>query len=73
MSDKMSDNAKMSDKKYRDALLAHLTDNGEISTAEAAAIIGRTQKTARRVLLQLVEEGIVMVSGANRNRKYTVK
>ena len=73
MSDKMSDNDEMSDKQYRDALLAHLAGNGEISAAEAAVIIGRSSKTARRVLLKLVEEGAVMVSGANRNRKYKAR
>ncbi|MDR1328781.1 MAG: putative DNA binding domain-containing protein [Oscillospiraceae bacterium] len=70
MSDKMSDNRAMSDKKYRDALLAHLADKGEISASEAAAIIGRTAKTARRVLLQLVGEGVVAATGGNRNRRY---
>lgn len=73
----MSDNGKasdkMSDNNYRSALLAHLTENGEISATEAAEIIGRTTKTARRVLLQLVEEGIVVVTGANRNRKYKIR
>jgi predicted ArsR family transcriptional regulator len=67
---KMSDNRAVSDKKYRDALLAHLSDNGEISASEAAAIIGRTAKTARRVLLQLVGEGVVAATGGNRNRRY---
>ena len=70
----VSDNGKMankmSDNKYRSELLAYLAENGAISATEAAAIIGRTAKTARRVLLQLVDEGVVMATGANRNRKY---
>ncbi|MDR1961702.1 MAG: putative DNA binding domain-containing protein [Gracilibacteraceae bacterium] len=70
MSDKMSDKSNTADKKYSDALLAHLADNGEISTAEAASIIGRSTKTARRVLLQLAREGLVRPTGGNRNRKY---
>ena len=68
----MSDNGIMSDKKYRAALISYLSKNGEISATEAAAIIGRTAKTARRVLLQLVDEGIIVATGANRNRKYKI-
>jgi ATP-dependent DNA helicase RecG len=68
----MSDNDKMSDKKCRSALLSCLAKNGEISATEAAAIIGRTAKTARRLLLQLSNEGIVVATGANRNRKYKI-
>jgi ATP-dependent DNA helicase RecG len=73
VSDKVSDNYVVSDKKHRAAILSHLINNGEISATEAAAIIGRTAKTARRVLLQLVDEGIVAATGANRNRKYKYK
>jgi ATP-dependent DNA helicase RecG len=65
---KMSD--KMSDKRYRDIILTYLANNAEISAAEAAEIIGRTAKTARRVLIQLVDEGVVITTGANKNRKY---
>jgi predicted ArsR family transcriptional regulator len=70
LSDKISDKYNVSDKVYRNALLARLTTNGEVSASEAAVIIGRSAKTARRVLLQLVDEGIVAATGANRNRKY---
>jgi ATP-dependent DNA helicase RecG len=72
MSDKMSDNGKMSDKKYHDALLTYLAQNGEISAAEAGRITGRSDKTARRILLQLVDEGLVAATGANRNRRYKI-
>jgi len=74
LSDKPSDNDEMSDnlsdKAYREAILTYLTENGEIGTAEAGDLIGRSPKTARRVLLQLVSEGVVVATGANRNRKY---
>ena len=70
LSNKMPDNEGMSVNKYRDALRTYLVGNIEISAAEAATIIGRTPKTARRVLLQLVSEGTVIATGANRNRKY---
>ena len=73
MFNKMSDNHAASDKGYRSALLKYLVEHGEISATEAAVIIGRTAKTARRVLLQLVDEGIVTATGANRNRKYQIR
>jgi ATP-dependent DNA helicase RecG len=73
LSDKMSDKHSVSDKKYRSKLLDHIARNGEISAAEAAEIIGRSTKTARRVLLQLIDEGAVTAIGANRNRKYQIK
>jgi len=71
LSDIMSDKV-VSDNIHRQTILAHLTDHGEISTAEAAKLIGRSPETARRVLSQLVKEGIVVATGANRNRKYGV-
>jgi len=70
MSDNVSDNWNVSDKAHREKILAHLAINGEISASEAAKIIGRNPKTARRVLLELANEGIVATTGANRNRKY---
>jgi len=68
MSDKMSD--KVSDNTYRMLILSYLEQNGEISAAVAADLIGRNPKTARRALLQLVDEGFVIMAGANRNRTY---
>jgi len=70
MSDNMSDNGQMSDKNVREVLLAHLRNNGEITAAEAARVIGRSIPTARRVLSGFVAEGLALASGANRNRKY---
>jgi ATP-dependent DNA helicase RecG len=64
LSDKMSNNT------YRSALLTYLEKYSEINSAIAAGLIGRDQKTARRVLLQLIKEGIIIAIGANRNRKY---
>jgi ATP-dependent DNA helicase RecG len=71
MSDKaaeMSDNA--SDNKYRERIIAYLSEKGEASAAEIAKIIGRNPKTARRTLLRLEDERVITATGANRNRKY---
>jgi predicted ArsR family transcriptional regulator len=73
MDDKMNDKYSVSDKKHRPTLLAYLAKKGEISATEAAEFIGRSAKTARRVLLQLADEGVVTATGANRNRKYQIK
>ncbi len=67
VSDKVSDNGS------RELLIAHLTGNGDISASEAAQLIGSSAKTARRLLLRLAEEGIVSVTGANRNRRYKLE
>jgi ATP-dependent DNA helicase RecG len=77
LSDKMSDNAilsdKMSDKNSRNALLTYLRGNGEVTAADAAKVLNRSVQTARRVLSGLVADGVVIASGANRNRKYRAK
>ena len=70
MSDKVTDKLVKPAKQNRDALLAYLAQNGEISAAETAEIIGRSVKTAQRVLRQLADEGAVLATGANKNRKY---
>jgi len=74
LSNKMNDNSilndKMNDNDGRKLILKHLDDNNEISVTVAAMIIGRSHSTARRMLLSLVEEGIVVATGRNRNRRY---
>jgi len=73
-SDNLSNNEEMSDKKsdkvYRDVILAYLSENSHINTADAAILIGRNPKTAQRVLIKLADEGIVSATGANKNRIY---
>ena len=69
----MSDNDKTSDKTTREKLLSYLRGNGEITAVEAARIIGRSAQTARRLLSELVVDGVVIATGANRNRKYREK
>jgi ATP-dependent DNA helicase RecG len=67
MSDNVSDNIR------QQAILAYLSEHGEINAATTAKIIGRSPETARRLLSQLADEGIVVASGANRNRVYRLK
>ena len=74
---KMSDNKVMNDNlgdnEVCKSILTYITHNGSISTAQAAQVIGRSHSTARRVLVQLVSEDVLVPSGANRNRIYCMK
>jgi ATP-dependent DNA helicase RecG len=73
MSDKTKTGDKMSDKTTRDKLLEYLRGNGEVTAAEAAAIVDRATSTARRLLTELVADGLAVATGANRNRRYMAK
>ena len=74
LSDKVSDNVSdkylMSDKVHRQRILSYMAENKEINAATTAKLIDRSPGTARRVLAQLVQEGVLTISGANRNRVY---
>lgn len=72
-SDKMSDNAAVSDKNYHETIISYLEKHGEIKVAIAAEIIDRSLPTARRVLARLVEKGVLIPMGANKNRRYKRK
>jgi predicted HTH transcriptional regulator len=52
--------------------IPYLLTNGEVTPADAARIIGKSDRTARRVLQQLVDNREVVATGAKRNRKYKV-
>jgi ATP-dependent DNA helicase RecG len=66
---KMSDNRNSSDK-MSDKIVDFLSKNDEIDAKTTAELIGRSPETARRFLSQLVKDGVIVATGANRNRKY---
>ena len=72
VSDKMSDNKFVNDNVRRQAILGYLAEHGEINAAAAAAVIERSPQTARRMLSQLANEGLIVAFGANRDRKYKI-
>ena len=76
ISDNMRGNAvvsdNMKDSARRKLILEYLHKNNEVSATTATHIIGRSPTTARRVLFQLIREGLVITTGANRNRKYKI-
>jgi predicted ArsR family transcriptional regulator len=68
----MSEKNLASNNTRRELILAYLYKNNEVSATNAAKIIGRSPTTARRVLSQLISEGLVVTTGENRNRKYKI-
>ena len=78
VNDKVGDNQILNDNQNdnsedRKRILAYIVQNGVISTTQAAQTIERSHSTARRVLLQLVSESLLVSSGANRNKTYRLK
>ncbi|MDR2719629.1 MAG: putative DNA binding domain-containing protein [Nitrososphaerota archaeon] len=76
--DKVNDNQNLNDNlndnsEDRKRILAYIVQNGVISTTQAAQTIERSHSTARRVLLQLVSENLLVSTGANRNKTYRLK
>ena len=71
LNDKMND--KLNDNEVRKRIISFVNANGTISTAQAATTIGRSHSTARRVLLQLVDDSILDSTGANKNKVYRLK
>ena len=70
VSDKVSDY--VSDNTTRQMILAYIEAHGEINATIAAGLIERSPGTARRVLSRLVDEGVIVAIGANRNRRYKI-
>jgi ATP-dependent DNA helicase RecG len=73
VSDKSSASDKTSDNAHKQAIILHLKNHGEINAATTAKIIDRSPATARKVLSQLVNDDILVASGANKNRVYRLK
>jgi ATP-dependent DNA helicase RecG len=60
-------------KSDRDILLSYLSTNDDLTASEATKLIGKSDRTTRRLLQQLADNGEIMVSGGNRKRKYKAK
>lgn len=50
----------------------YLSEHGTSSTAEVSQALGIPQRTVRDVMRRLVEKDIVVATGANRNRRYSL-
>ena len=66
----MRDKTVMKHNERRTLILTYLYENNEINAMTAAKLIGRSPTTARAVLSRLMDDGLVVTTGANRNRMY---
>ncbi len=55
------------------AIIEYLTEKVTAKTAEIAGLVGVKEARARKLLSEMVEEGIIIAEGANRNRCYRLK
>jgi ATP-dependent DNA helicase RecG len=65
---------KKADKKsiHVEAVVAYIKDHGAISNAEARNILGLAESTTKRFLGELVQNGVLEVSGEKKGRRYTI-
>ena len=59
--------------RQKDTVIEYLTDHAAVKTAEIAELLEVSLPRARAVLAKLIEEGIVVAEGGNRNRTYRLK
>ena len=57
-------------KELDDRLIATLRERGRVSASDLAILTGATQRTVRRHLARLVEDGLVAAEGAGRSTAY---
>ena len=65
---KADDNAKTDDK--RTIILNYIKKNGETTTSELAKLLGIGTTWTKVLLYKLVDEGLIIANGGNRNRTY---
>ncbi len=76
---KIGDKEKIGDKKSainvrnRQAIIAFIKDNGTVKASQVAAAIGLQPSRTRDYLSELIQDGIIIAEGANRNRVYRLK
>ena len=77
--EKIGDKEKNGDKKSainvrnRQAIIAFIKDNGTVKASQVAAAIGLQPSRTRDYLSELIQDGIIIAEGANRNRVYRLK
>ena len=77
--EKIGDKEKIGEKKSainvrnRQAIIAFIKDNGTVKASQVAAAIGLQPSRTRDYLSELIQDGIIIAEGANRNRVYRLK
>ena len=54
-------------------IVEHLTDHASAKCAELSALLGVKDARTRRILSEMIDEGIIVVEGSNKNRVYKLK
>ncbi|MBQ6234304.1 MAG: putative DNA binding domain-containing protein [Clostridia bacterium] len=77
---KSSDNKENSDKKVaikternKNAIIAYLTDHASAKTSDFEPLLGIKTARIRRLLSEMIADGIVVAEGGNKNRTYRLK
>ena len=77
---KNSDNEKNSDKKVaikternKNIIIAYLTDHASAKVSDFEPLLGIKAARIRRLLSEMIAEGVVVAEGGNRNRTYRLK
>ncbi len=77
---KSSDKKENSDKKVaikternKNAILAYLTDHASAKVSDFEPLLGIKAARIRRLLSEMIADGVVVAEGANRNRTYRLK
>jgi len=76
---KMDDNARADDKRTikaddkRTIIIDYVRRNGEAKTDDLVKLLGSSTTRTKMLLYQLVNEGILVSCGGNRNRTYKLK
>lgn len=66
--DGSSDNSSASERK----VLLYMEETESVRSSEVADLLGMSRRGAQKLLNRLVNKGLVVSSGANRNRRYTL-
>ena len=70
---KIGDKKSMITANMKEVIIAYLTDHAKAKTSLIAEYIGLKPSRTRDYLNELIEEGIVVAEGGNRNRTYRLK
>ena len=77
--EKMDDNGKADDKRTikaddkRTIIIDYICRNGEAKTEDLVKLLGSSTTRTKVLLYQLVDEGILVSCGGNRNRTYKLR
>lgn len=58
---------------HKQAIVVYLTENVSAKSSEIAELLGLRPTRAKEILAEMVDEGIIVAEGGNRNRTYRLK